>query len=183
MIALLPNIITFGRLAAVPLAVWLILNDQILIAFWLFFIAGISDAVDGYLAKRFDAVTELGSYLDPLADKALLVSVYITLGVVGYLDNWLVILVVFRDLLIVGGALVFQTMTQSLIMQPLFISKVNTFAQIVLAALVLGAVGYNVDSDPFMNIMFGVVAATTLLSGVMYVVKWTQKANAMEDRK
>lgn len=183
MIRLVPNIITFCRLAAVPLAVWLILNEEILLAFWLFVIAGISDAVDGYLAKRFDAVTVLGSYLDPLADKALLVSVYITLGVVGHLDNWLVILVVFRDLLIVGGALVFQTMTQSLIMQPLFISKINTVAQIVLAALVLAAVGFKVDPNPFMNIMLGAVAITTLLSGVMYVVKWTQKANAMEDRQ
>ena len=183
MIRLIPNIITFGRLAAVPLAVWLILSHEILLAFWLFVIAGISDAVDGYLAKRFDAVTELGSYLDPLADKALLVSVYITLGVVGHLDNWLVILVVFRDLLIVGGALVFQTMTQALIMQPLFISKINTVAQIILAALVLAAVGFKVDPGPLMNIMLGLVAITTLLSGVMYVVKWTQKANAMEDRQ
>lgn len=182
MIRLLPNIITFSRLAAVPLAVWLILNDQILFAFWLFIAAGISDAVDGYIAKRFDAVTVLGSYLDPLADKSLLVSVYITLGVVGYLDNWLVILVVFRDLLIVGGALVFQTMTQSLIMQPLFVSKINTFAQIVLAALVLGAGGYNVDAGVVMEMMLIIVAVTTFLSGLMYVIKWTQKANAMEDK-
>ena len=182
MIGLVPNIITFGRLAAVPLAVWLILDDQIFLAFWLFIIAGISDAIDGYIAKRFDAVTVLGSFLDPLADKALLVSVYITLGVVGYLDNWLVILVVFRDLLIVGGALVFQTMTQSLTMQPLFVSKINTFAQIVLAALVLGARGFKVDLGPFMHTMLFVVAVTTVLSGLMYVIKWTQKANAMEDQ-
>ncbi len=183
MIGIIPNIITLIRLAAVPLAVWLILDDRILFAFWLFVAAGVSDAVDGYLAKRFNAVTELGSYLDPLADKTLLVSVYITLGVVGYLDNWLVILVVFRDFLIIGGALVFQTMTQSLIMQPLFVSKINTFAQIVLAALVLGAVGFNVDTGPLMNMMLGVVALTTLLSGFMYVIKWTQKVNAMEDRQ
>ncbi len=182
MIGLLPNIITFGRLAAVPLAVWLILDHQILFAFWLFVIAGISDAADGYIAKRFDVVTELGSYLDPLADKALLVGVYITLGVTGYLGNWLVILVVFRDVLIVGGALVFQTMTQSLSMQPLFVSKINTFAQIVLAALVLGSVGYKVDAGPLLGLMFVIVAVTTVLSGLMYVIKWTQKANAMEDR-
>ncbi len=182
MIRLLPNIISFCRLAAVPLAVWLILNDQILLAFWLFVAAGVSDAVDGFIAKRCDAVTVLGSYLDPLADKALLVSVYITLGVVGHLENWLVILVVFRDVLIIGGALVFQTMTQSLIMQPLFISKINTFAQLVLAALVLAAVGFKVDTEPFMSMMLGVVAVTTLLSGAMYVIKWTLKANALEDR-
>ncbi len=183
MIRVIPNIISFGRLAAVPLAVWLILDDRILTAFWLFVAAGVSDAVDGFIAKRFHAVTLLGSFLDPLADKVLLVSVYITLGVVGYLDNWLVILVVFRDLLIVGGALVFQTMTQSLVMQPLFISKINTVAQILLAALVLGAVGYNLDAGMVLSTMLGVVAITTLLSGVMYVVKWTRKANAMEDRQ
>ncbi len=183
MIRVIPNIISFGRLAAVPLAVWLILDDRILTAFWLFVAAGVSDAVDGFIAKRFHAVTLLGSFLDPLADKVLLVSVYITLGVVGYLDNWLVILVVFLDLLIVGGALVFQTMTQSLVMQPLFISKINTVAQILLAALVLGAVGYNLDAGMVLSTMLGVVAITTLLSGVMYVVKWTRKANAMEDRQ
>ncbi len=162
--------ITLGRLIAVPVTVWLILNDFILAAFWLFVVAGISDAVDGYLAKRWDEVTELGSYLDPVADKALLVSIFITLGVQGYLENWLVIAVVFRDAMIVGAVILYQTMVRKLEMSPLFISKVNTVAQIGLAALVLGSSGYGFDTGLFLELMIGIVAVTTLVSGVSYLV-------------
>ena len=166
----IPNMITLGRLIAVPITVWLILNDFNLAAFWLFVAAGISDAVDGYLAKRWDEVTEIGSYLDPIADKFLLVSIYITLGAQGYLENWLVIMVVFRDVMIVGAVILFQTMVRTLEMSPLFISKVNTTAQIALAALVLGASGFNIDSGLFMELMIGIVAVTTFLSGVSYLL-------------
>jgi cardiolipin synthase len=154
----------------VPVTVWLILNDFILAAFWLFVAAGVSDAVDGYLAKRWNEITVLGSYLDPLADKALLVCIFITLGVQGYLENWLVIMVVFRDAMIVGGVILFQTMVRNLKMSPLFISKVNTLAQIILAALVLGTSGFNIDTGLFLELMIGIVAVTTLISGVSYLV-------------
>lgn len=153
-----------------PVTVWLILNDFILAAFWLFVAAGVSDAVDGYLAKRWNEITVLGSYLDPLADKALLVCIFITLGVQGYLENWLVIMVVFRDAMIVGGVILFQTMVRNLKMSPLFISKVNTLAQIILAALVLGTSGFNIDTGLFLELMIGIVAVTTLISGVSYLV-------------
>ena len=166
----IPNMITLGRLLAVPVTVWLILNDFIFAAFWLFVAAGISDAIDGFLAKRWNQVTEFGAYLDPLADKALLASVFITLGVQGHLESWLVILVVFRDVMIVGAVVLFQTMVRSLEMDPLFISKVNTLAQIILAALVLGTEGYNVDMGLFMEMMTGIVAVTTMASGLSYLV-------------
>ncbi len=179
----IPNFISIARMAAVPVTVWLILNDRMLAAFWLFMAAGVSDAIDGYIAKRFDMETELGRYLDPLADKALLVCIYIALGLGEHLASWLVILVVFRDALIIGGALVFQTVTLSLTMEPLLISKINTFAQIVLAALVLGGLGFNVDMGVFLDMMVVIVAVTTLLSGTFYVIKWTNKATAMEDKE
>jgi cardiolipin synthase (CMP-forming) len=162
--------ITLGRLMAVPVTVWLILNDFMFIAFWLFVAAGVSDAVDGFLAKRWNQVTEFGAYLDPVADKALLVSVFITLGVQGYLESWLVILVVFRDVMIVGAVVLFQTMVRTLNMDPLFISKVNTLAQIILAALVLGAMGFEVDTGLLMEMMIGIVAVTTMVSGLSYLV-------------
>ncbi|MBT7138433.1 MAG: CDP-alcohol phosphatidyltransferase family protein [Rhodospirillaceae bacterium] len=165
-----PNMITLGRLMAVPVTVWLILNDFMFIAFWLFVAAGVSDAVDGFLAKRWNQVTEFGAYLDPVADKALLVSVFITLGVQGYLESWLVILVVFRDVMIVGAVVLFQTMVRTLNMDPLFISKVNTLAQIILAALVLGAMGFEVDTGLLMEMMIGIVAVTTMVSGLSYLV-------------
>jgi cardiolipin synthase len=179
----LPNIITIGRLLAVPVAVGMILNGYFLWAFWVFVAAGVSDAIDGFIAKKFDAETELGRFLDPLVDKVLLVSVYVSLGQAGHLPTWLVIGVVFRDLLIVGGAILFQTLTGSLSMNPIMISKINTAAQIVLAAMVLGLLGFEAD-DGWFTLIEGtvyLVAATTFLSGAMYVVSWSRRATAMEE--
>src|SRR6516164_3748097 len=103
-----PNLISLGRLLLVPLTIWLILGGRYGVAFWVFVVAGVSDALDGFIAKRFDRRTRLGALLDPVADKALLVSVYLTLCVAGELWTWLVILVVFRDVMIVGGFLLIQ---------------------------------------------------------------------------
>ena len=108
----LPNALSLGRLLAVPIVVWLLLQEAYVGAFLVFVLAGVSDAVDGYLAKQFGMDTEIGRFLDPIADKTLLVSVYITLGHQEILPVWLVILVVSRDLLIVGGALLAYTMSQ-----------------------------------------------------------------------
>ncbi|MFQ6018389.1 MAG: CDP-alcohol phosphatidyltransferase family protein [Kiloniellaceae bacterium] len=179
-LALLPNVITLARLLAVPVTVYLILLDQYGPAFWLFIAAGVSDAVDGFLAKRLDVVSEVGAYLDPLADKALLVGVYITLGHMGHVATWLVFLVVFRDLLIIGGALLFQTLTHSLKMDPLYISKVNTAAQITLAAVVLGELGVGFGVPMLSGALVYIVAATTFVSGAGYVIKWGRMALTME---
>ena len=176
----LPNLITLSRLLAVPILVWLIVDGILFAAFWLFVAAGVSDAIDGLVAKHLDAETELGRFLDPLADKALLVSVYIALGYQGHLESWLVILVVFRDALIVGGAMLFQTLTQSLTMQPLSISKINTAAQIVLAAVILAGLGMVIDFGLLVPILTFAVAATTAASGVIYMVMWTRRATEFE---
>ena len=108
----------------------------------LFLAAGVSDAVDGYLAKRFDMTTELGAYLDPLADKALIVSIYLTLGIKGLIPGWLVILVVSRDIMIVGAVMLSWLVGIPLKVKPLLVSKLNTVAQIVFACVVLGTVGF-----------------------------------------
>lgn len=170
----LPNIISLGRLLAVPLAVWLILIDRFGVAFWVFVAAGVSDAVDGFLAKRLKAQTELGKVLDPLADKALLVSVYVALGQAGHVPVWLVILVVFRDVLIVGGIILAQILGYHMRMRPLIISKLNTAAQIVLVAVVLGGLGLDIDLDHILLPISILVGATTAISGAVYVVTWTQ---------
>ena len=177
----LPNFISLGRLLAVPFAVWMIINGFLLAAFWLFVIAGISDAVDGYIAKRFNAETAVGKYLDPLADKALLVSVFISLGASGYLESWLVIMVVFRDALIVSGALLYHTLTHRLTMQPLRISKINTAAQIVLVAQVLGQHGLQLDTAWISHLLAYAVAATTVASGAAYLLEWARRAAAFEE--
>ena len=121
----IPNFITLARVLSVPVIFYLLVNDNSRAAFYVFVCAGISDAVDGYLAKRFNWTTELGAYLDPLADKALLVSIYVTLGMLKFLPAWLVILVVSRDILIVGAVILSWLMDKPLRMAPLMISKIR----------------------------------------------------------
>ncbi|MGH6932463.1 MAG: CDP-alcohol phosphatidyltransferase family protein [Dongiaceae bacterium] len=179
-----PNLISLARLLAVPFVVWLILVDRHGIAFWVFVAAGISDAVDGFLARQLGVRSVLGGFLDPLADKALLMSVYVALGYRGQIDTWLVILVVFRDMLIIGGAILYQTMTQSLKMQPLFISKINTTLQITLAAVLLAKLGLEIeDYDGAVRALVYMVAASTFLSGAAYVGIWGWRAFRIEDAK
>ena len=99
----IPNLITLARILLVPVVVWAIATGNMYLAFLLFLAAAISDAVDGFLAKRFGMMTELGAYLDPLADKVMIVSIYVTLGITAVIPLWIVILVVSRDFMIVGA--------------------------------------------------------------------------------
>ncbi len=179
--AAIPNLISMFRLLAVPVAVWFMLSDHMASAFWLFVLAGVSDALDGFLARRFGSRSMLGSYLDPIADKALLMSVYVTFGYLGHLESWLVILVVFRDLLIIGGALLYLMLAGSLAMQPLLISKFNTTAQIVLAAVLLATLGLGLEDRGAADALVYVVAATTLLSGAAYLAIWGWRIVRMGD--
>lgn len=173
----LPNLISIARLMAVPVMIYLILNGFYLGAFWLFVIAGISDAVDGYIAKKMGQITVLGSYLDPIADKALLVSVYVTLGHVNLLPNWLVIMVVFRDLIIVGGVVLLHISTNAVKMKPLIISKINTAAQIILVTILLANLAVPQVLWPHLVIiLIYVVSGTTLASGGAYIVSWGKSA-------
>jgi cardiolipin synthase (CMP-forming) len=175
-----PNLLSFARLLSVPLIVWLALDGQMTFAFWLFVAAGVTDAVDGFIAKRFNAQTELGSYLDPLADKALLVGIYLTLGWLGHIPRWLVIMVAFRDLTIVGGALLEHTLTQSFKSQPMMVSKINTTLQIALAALVLGSLGLGFSDHGLTGVLVMAVAITTVMSGIAYVVRWTRRVGHVQ---
>ncbi len=173
----IPNSITMARIVTVPLIVWLILREEMMLAFIFFLLGGISDALDGLIAKQFDLVTRLGKYLDPLADKILLVSIYITLGIKGDIPSWLVILVVSRDLLIVGGILLSYLMETRVVIKPVMISKINTFCQILLAAMVLGSAGLEIEADLALSITIYTVALTTVLSGYSYVSVWMKQFN------
>ncbi|MEE8245794.1 MAG: CDP-alcohol phosphatidyltransferase family protein [Alphaproteobacteria bacterium] len=179
----LPNTISLARLLSVPITVWLLLVDELMAAFILFVLAGVSDAVDGFIAKRYDNVTELGSYLDPIADKTLLVAVYITLGLQDHLPLWLVILVVSRDLLIIGGAVLLTLLGFSIQTAPLKISKVNTAAQITLAAAVMGQIALELSLAIVVELLILVVAATTVLSGGRYLVEWARRVSNSENHK
>ena len=134
------TVVTFSRfIFAISVAILLCFDSKtiLLIAVILFILGALSDAIDGTLARKQRNPSRFGAFIDPIADKALLVGTYITLGHESFLPIWLVILVVFRDIVIVGGALIFHTVTQSLSMRPLMISKVNTVAQLLLAIGVL----------------------------------------------
>lgn len=170
----IPNTITLGRLLCAPLAVYLILAGDLDWAFWLFMAAGASDALDGAIARMFRSRTALGGYLDPIADKVLLVSVYIALGNVGQLPLWLVILTVFRDLMIVGGVLLLYTLKESVAMQPLGISKLNTAVQLVLPVAVLAPHGLDytqpvVFGYDLARLLVWLCAFTTVASGLAYL--------------
>src|SRR6201995_4655581 len=175
-----PNIITLGRLLAVPFIVWAIASNQMEIAFAIFIIAGVSDAVDGFLAKNFNMTSELGALLDPLADKALLVSIYVALGIWGAIPRWIVILVVSRDIMIVAAVIVSWLFDKPVQMKPSMVSKLNTAAQVAYAALVLASLGFGFNSTPYDLILMGFVTIFTLLSVSFYLVEWARHMSTIE---
>jgi cardiolipin synthase len=170
----LADAITLARLGIVPLIVWLVLRHHLALTFWMFVAAGVSDAVDGWLARRSGG-TLLGAVIDPVADKALLVTMYVSLAAIEVLPDWLAILVVFRDVMIVGGVLVLSVLGQRVPIRPLMISKVNTAMQIVLVAVALLLAGFgrrNAFAAPWLlSMLIWTVAATTLASGTAYLWK------------
>lgn len=177
----LPNVITLLRILLVAPIAWLLWQMRYPEALVLMAIAGASDAVDGLLARRFDWGTEFGALADPLADKLMVVAVFLTLTVQGVIPMWLVALVVGRDAIILAGAGVYRLWFHELSMSPTLISKVNTAVQILVLLLVLfGLCGFGAPSelalaaaDPW---CFYLVAALSVASGVDYVVTWSLKA-------
>jgi cardiolipin synthase len=170
----IPNLLTLLRILLVPVVVWAIAQGQMSIALAAFVIAGVTDAVDGYIAKHFDQQTELGAYLDPLADKTLIVSIYVSLAIFGFIPPWVAILVVSRDIMIVGAVVLSTLMERPLTIQPLLVSKANTVAQIVFAALVLAASGLKLDLDWAIFVAMWSVAVLTLASAGAYMVGWAR---------
>ena len=178
----IPNIITLGRIMLVPVIVWAIVSSQMEVAFAVFLIAGVSDAVDGFLAKRFNMRSELGALLDPLADKALLVSIYVALGIKGAIPGWIVILVVSRDIMIVAAVIVSWLFDKPVAMKPSMVSKLNTVAQVAFAALVLASLAFGFQLKPYDVILMGLVAFFTLSSVALYLVEWVQHMSTIDGK-
>ena len=178
----IPNLITLARILLVPVVVWAIASDEMRIAFGLFLAAGVSDAVDGFLAKRFGMATALGAYLDPLADKAMLVSIYVALAIVGAIPLWLVILVVSRDIMIVSAVILSWVVDKPVKLKPHPVSKVNTVAQIVLALVVLASLAFNFGAEPAIVALMALVAVLTLLSVAFYLAEWVRHMSEPEPR-
>jgi cardiolipin synthase (CMP-forming) len=176
----IPNLITLARILLVPVVVWAIASSEMRLAFVLFLVAGISDAVDGFLAKRFGMTTELGAYLDPLADKTMLVSIYVTLAIVGEIPLWLVILVTSRDIMIVSAVILSWLVDKPVKLKPLAVSKLNTVAQILLALVVLAARAFAFNAELPISGLMALVAVLTSLSVVFYVAEWVRHMNEAE---
>lgn len=164
----------------VPVIFWLLLSERTQAAFLLFVIAGVSDGVDGFLAKRFNWTSELGAYLDPLADKLLLVSVFVALGLNGDLPSWLVIAVVSRDLLIVSGVVLSWLLGAPVRINPLIVSKANTVSQIVLAGTVLADLGFGLGLEILREILVWITAGLTVASLGAYLHTWLRHMSGAE---
>ncbi|MCV3210245.1 CDP-alcohol phosphatidyltransferase family protein [Mesorhizobium sp. YC-39] len=168
----IPNLITIMRLVLVPAVVLAMLNMRWDWAFAGFLIAGISDGVDGFIARHFNQQSQLGAYLDPMADKLLLVSVFVVMGFIGELPLWLVVMMVSRDALIVFAVLLSSVMSHPVEMKPLFVSKANTAIQIVLAAVVLGELAFGIQLDPLRPALIILSGVLTVASAAAYLVAW-----------
>jgi cardiolipin synthase (CMP-forming) len=173
----IPNFITIGRILLVPVTIWFLISYEFGAAFAVFLIAGLSDGVDGWLARITSTQTELGAYLDPIADKALLVSTYATLGIIKILPAWLVFAVITRDVLIVGGVILARLMDKPIEVKPLMISKANTVLQIAFVVGVLGMLSLDWQAKILMALASYAVLALTVLSGLGYMMAWAKLMN------
>lgn len=172
----IPNLITLFRFLLVVPVVLLLVWGHHAGALLCFALAGLSDGLDGYLAKRYGWTSRVGAVLDPLADKLLLVATYVTLAWLGALPAWLVVLVLLRDVVIVVGATLYNALIERLQPEPTPLSKLNTLAQIILALAVLVDLGVWSLPEGVVTVLIAAVLATTVASGVQYVLVWSLKA-------
>lgn len=181
----LPNIISILRIGFVVPVILCVLEGFYGWALVLFLIAGASDGLDGFLARRFGWTSRLGAILDPIGDKLLMVAVFLVLVSKGYLPWWLVSVVILRDVIIITGAVSYHTLIEQFDMQPLFISKLNTVLQILLVLAVLyGLTAIAPVMPAFVNeLLIYAVFITTLASGIAYVVGWGRRARKAVNRR
>ena len=177
----LPNFITIARFIMVPFVVLAMINGEMLVAFALFLLAGVSDGLDGFIARHFDQKSELGAWLDPVADKFLLVSVFVMLGWLDVLPSWLVIFAVSRDALIVGAVVLSSLLDNPVEMRPLLVSKANTMFQIILLVLVLADLAGLARLDGIIGWMIYAVAGLTIASASAYLVTWLRHMAGVEE--
>jgi len=171
------------RIAACPVLVVLLHEGNYVFALMLFVAAGITDGLDGYIAKRFNCQSGLGAILDPIADKLLIGSAYIMLAILGDIPFWLLILVMFRDLVIVVGYLILVMMGNDVAMSPSYSSKINTVVQIsLMVAVLLEKSGLEFIAPISGVLVFGVLL-TTIISGVQYVWLWGIRHESNNQKK
>ena len=179
----LPNLITISRLLLTPYIVWLLLIESYFLGFIFFLISGISDALDGFIAKRFNQKTLLGSYLDPIADKFLIVSAIVLLGYNGYVPIWLIIIIVSRDIAIFGAVIISWMLGTNLRIEPLIISKINTFLQLFYIVMTFAVILNNEFLTELILSIHGfttyLIAVSTILSWLFYLRVWLINVNSV----
>ena len=165
----IPNCLTVSRILLIPILVIFLLEGKVSYAFWVFVVAGITDALDGFLARALKQKTDFGAFIDPIADKLLLITSFITLAALDLLPDWICVLVVSRDVIILGGIGILMRYKRPVPIQPSLISKVTTFLQLVTVVFQLGQeylVGYLFLNEPIIY----VTALFTIISGGHYLV-------------
>jgi cardiolipin synthase len=176
----LPNAISLLRIALVPPILWLITKQHYLPALSLFILAGFSDAIDGYLAKRFDWHSRLGALLDPIADKLLIAGLFVTLVHTGQVPLWLAVVVIIRDVVIVGGATAYNFLVRPISGEPTRISKLNTALELLFVLFVLSQVAAGWPPDVSITVLGAGVFVTVVISGLDYILSWSQRARGVE---
>ena len=177
----IPNLLTLGRILLTPVIVYFILIDRPLQALVFMAIAGLTDMFDGAIAKHFDMQTTVGAYLDPLADKLMLVSTIVCLFYVNEVPLFLFLAVIFRDAIIIIGAVLYELVTRRLRMEPTFLSKLTTTVQIIYVLLGLLHMSFGIPGE-MMRLAVWLTFFVTVASGVQYMVLWTYKAVHAERR-
>lgn len=172
----LPNAISLLRIALVAPILWLIVNGGYDVALALFLVAGASDGLDGYLAKRFDWHTRTGALLDPVADKLLVDGLFITLAMTGQIPAWLAVVVVTRDVVIIGGATTYNFLIKPVHGEPTRISKVNTVVELLFVLFVLSRAAYGWPDQITLTILGAAILVTVVISGIDYVWTWSVRA-------
>ena len=172
----LPNAISLLRIALVVPILLLIIDSQYGFALALCLVAGFSDGVDGYLAKRFDWHTRIGALLDPIADKLLVAGTFMVLVYTGHIPLWLGILVIFRDVVIVGGATVYNFLIRPVEGEPTRISKLNTALQLLFILFVLSRAAFGWPDQITITVLGASIVVTVVVSGIDYVWSWARRA-------
>jgi len=172
----MPNLITLARLALVPLVAYFLLDGEHGLALMVFFVAAVTDLLDGWIARRFKLASALGAMLDPIADKLNMFVATVLLGWQGLLPMWLAIAIVLRDVVIVAGALAYRFTLGPIKIAPTTLSKVNTFIEFTVLLLVMASAARWIEVDRWLPAAFVFVFATVLASGVQYVWVWGWKA-------
>ena len=177
----IPNIITIIRFLLVPAVIFALITGYTEWALTCFVVAGVSDGIDGFIARQFNQRSQLGAYLDPMADKLLLVSVFLVLGFMGELPLWLVIAAVSRDALIVAAVLLSTIMSHPVAMKPLFVSKANTAMQIVLVIVVLAELAFGTAFGSLRGLLVYACGLLTVASAAAYLVQWLRHMGRYEE--